>query len=422
MWQLVTDGLNLLQAASGTSIFTLFLLITMYDIPRYYLSAIATAIQSVYEARKPPAKGGVDFVSVVIAGHNEEDGIVPCVLSLCEQSRPPDEIIVVSDGSTDRTPDRLRDLQRRGVIQEAHCMQLRGGKSAALNFAIGRTAGNITVVVDADSTLLDRHALKNLIAPFADPRVEAVAGNVLVRNAKASLIATCQAIEYLICISLGKRAANLTGEIACISGAFGAFRREALERVGGYDAGGSEDADLTLRLREANLKIYFASGAIIYTDVPATIPALVRQRFRWEQYTISYRNRKHGYVLNPFSARFNFLEALLVLDFIIFTVGTGIAFWIYIVWLFVVYGGLAPVVIVTVQSLVLLLETSEFLLAALITPSTRSAALLPYMLAYSALYQPFMRSVRSVAYIREWIFKSSYGDRSVPKKVHSVRL
>ena len=173
MLQLIPDGVNFLAAEGWANALSLFLIVVTFDIPRYFMGFLAVAVLSVWKVSKPPANGNAGFVSVVIPGHNEEDRIVRCVLSLWEQSRPPDEIIVVSDGSTDRMPDRLRDLQERGLIQAAHCPQLRGGRSAAVNLAIGQAAGNIIAVVDADCSL-DRHALKNIIAPFADPRVDAV--------------------------------------------------------------------------------------------------------------------------------------------------------------------------------------------------------------------------------------------------------
>jgi cellulose synthase/poly-beta-1,6-N-acetylglucosamine synthase-like glycosyltransferase len=420
MFQLVPESLNFLAAATWRNLFALFVLVVVYDIPRYYLGFIAVALLSIFKSKKPMANGGGDFVSVVIPGHNEEEAVERCVLSLWEQSRPPDEIVVVSDGSTDRMPDKLRDLQERGLIQEAHCTQLRGGKAAALNLGIGRTKGNIIVVIDCDCTL-DRHALKNIIEPFSDPGTGAVVGNIMVRNAKASLIATCQAIEYLICISLGKRAADVIDGINCISGAFGAFRRETMERLGGYDAGGSEDLEITFRVREADLKIRFASNAIIYTDVPTTVPVFIRQRFSWDQYTLNYRNRKHGYLLNPLSPRFNFIELLHTLDFLLFSVGGGIGFWFYLVWVLSAYGDFAPVVLIGIQLWILALESCAFLLAGIMTPEVRVSSLLPYMPAYSFFYQPFMRSVRSVAYIREWVFHSSYTDRVAPRKVHSAR-
>ena len=228
-------------------------------------------------------------VSVVIVGHNEEDSFDRCVAALREQSRPPDEIIAVSDGSTDRMPEKLRAAQRRGLIQEAHCLQVRGGKAAAGNLALGRTTGDIVVNVDCDCTF-DRHALRNILEPFADPRVGAVTGNLVVRNAEETLITVYQAIEYTIGCSCGKRAGNMMDQMTIVSGAFGAFRRAALEQAAGYDAGGGEDMDVTFRLRGAGWKTLFAPDAICYTDVPATLMAFTRQRFRWERDAMRLRD------------------------------------------------------------------------------------------------------------------------------------
>ena len=139
-------------------------------------------------------------------------------------------------------------LQKQGLIAEAHCTQLRAGKSAACNLGFSRASGAIIVNVDCDC-ILERHALLHLCQPFIDPIVGAIAGNIVVRNADASLIAGFQAIEYLISISQGKQSANLTDQMTCVSGAFGAFRRTAIQGVGGLDAGGGEDLDATLRLR-----------------------------------------------------------------------------------------------------------------------------------------------------------------------------
>lgn len=131
MWQLVTDGFNYLMAQSASSLFGLFWFVILFEIPRYTLGFLSVAALGTRTTHMAPDDVDVGRVSVVIAGHNEEDAIERCVLSLHEQSRQADEIIVVSDGSTDRTPEKVHDLQRRGLIQEAHCLQVRGGKSAA---------------------------------------------------------------------------------------------------------------------------------------------------------------------------------------------------------------------------------------------------------------------------------------------------
>ena len=378
------------------------------------------AALSVRTERARPEKVDVGRLSVVIAGHNEEDSIERCVVSLREQSLLPDEIIVVSDGSTDRMPQVLRALQSRGLIQQAHSTQVRSGKSAAVNLAVGRSTGNIIVNVDCDCTF-DRHALRDIVEPFADPEVGAVSGNIIVRNPEVSLISACQAIEYMISISQGKQASGLTDQVSCVSGAFGAFRREALERVGGLDSGGGEDLDVTLKLRTAGWKTRFAPDAICYTDVPTTLEALTRQRFRWERDAVRLRNRKHRDLLNPFSSRFSVLELLHELDFLVFNVFAASIFPIYIVWLFVTYGGLTPIILMAAQVGMWGLDAFTFLLAAWMTPKVNALALIPYLPAYSPFYGFLMRFVRLAAYLQEWVFKASYRDPYVPQKVHLVR-
>jgi glycosyltransferase involved in cell wall biosynthesis len=393
MHNIVSDSLTFLLSQSGVSLFTLFWFVIVFEVPRYTLSFIATLALTFRPSRD--RSYDVPRLSVVIAGHNEEEAIERCVLSLHEQSRPPDEIIVVSDGSTDRMPQRLRELQARGLIQEAHCTQMRAGKSAGFNLAVGRTTGDIVVNVDCDCTF-DRHALKNIIAPFAGPGVGGVAGNIIVRNPKASLVTSCQAIEYMISISQGKTAANLTDLMSCVSGAFGAFRRETLERVGGLDSGGGEDLDVTLM-------------------------ALTRQRFRWERDAVRLRYRKHRALLNPFSKRFDVTELLHELDFIFFNVVAAVAFPFYLVWLFVLYGNLAPMILVAAQIGMWVMDLFTFLLAAWMTPKARALSLMPYLLAYSPFYGFLMRMIRIAAYLQEWVFRASYKDPYVPQKVHLVR-
>ncbi len=418
MWHLTSESLAFLTSQSGVSLFTLFWFVILFEFPRYTLGFIATLTLAVRSNKWKPYS--VDRLSVVIAGHNEEDTIGRCVLSLHEQSRPPDEIIAVSDGSTDRMPEKLRELEERGLIDEAHCTQMRGGKSAGVNLAVGRATGDIIVNVDCDCTF-DRNALKYIIEPFADPQMAGVAGNIIVRNPKASLVTACQAIEYMISISQGKQAANLTDQMSCVSGAFGAFRSGALERVGGLDSGGGEDLDVTLRLREAGWKAVFAPDAICYTDVPVTLMALTRQRFRWERDAVRLRYRKHRALLNPFSRRFDVIELLHELDFIVFNVLAAIAFPIYLTWLFVTYADFALVILLAAQVGMWTLDLFTFLLAAWMTPKANGLALMPYLLAYSPFYGFLMRMVRVVAYVQEWVFRASYRDPYVPKKVHLAR-
>ena len=420
MWQTVSDGITYLLSQSGESLLRLFWFVAIFELPRYLLGFVSVAVLGTRPSTRRPIVVDDDRVSVLIAGHNEEDSIMRCVQSLHEQSRSPDEIIVVSDGSTDRMAEKLRRLQERGLIKEAHCTQVRSGKSAAINLALRRATGDVVVIVDCDCTF-DRNALKSILEPFADPRTGAVAGNIVVRNAFYNLLTTFQAIEYLISISQGKQVTDLVNQMSLVSGAFGAFRRVALERIGGLDAGGGEDLDVTLRLRKSGWRTLFAPEALCYTDVPDTLSVLVRQRFRWERDAIQLRYRKHGDLMNPFGARFSVSELLHELDFLVFGVCSALIFPVYIVWLLVTYGDLALTILIGAQVGMLVLDCVTFALAALVAPRVKTLRLAPYVPGYSLFNGFVMRFVRLAAYVQEWIVEASYSDTYVPSKVHRVR-
>jgi cellulose synthase/poly-beta-1,6-N-acetylglucosamine synthase-like glycosyltransferase len=420
MWSTVTDGLVYITSQSPAGFFALFWFTILFDVPRYTFSFLAAAFCGPKPKVTVADDSEIGKVSVILAGHNEADSIERCVRSLHEQSRPPDEIIVVSDGSTDGMPEKLNALQSAGVVDQVHCTQLRGGKSAAVNLGERWAKGDVVVVGDCDSTY-HRHALKRVLAPLADPAVGAVSGNIFVRNADYSLITKFQAIEYLISISLGKQSAALTDQVTCVSGAFGAFRRTAMESVNGIDVGGGEDFDLTLKLRKAGWRVKFEANAICYTDAPQTFAALVRQRFRWERDTVRVRYRKHADLMNPFSRNFELTEFFHEVEFLVFHIVSAALLPIYVVWLFLTYGDLAAIILASVQAGLFIFDLSSFLLAAYATPQARALPLLPYVFGYSLFNGIVMRNIRLAAYLQEWIFNASADDEYLPAKVRLTR-
>lgn len=415
----LSESLAYITAQSTNSMILLFAVVIIFEVPRYFSLFIVAAF---FDRPKPlPMEMAYNHtVTVIIAGHNEEKVFPLCIASLKEQSRPPDEIVAFSDGSSDRTADVLRNLLAKGEIDKAHWTELRGGKSAGFNVCQRMATGDIIVNIDCDCSL-DRDAIRRIVEPFEDPKVGGVAGNIQVRNASASLIATVQAIEYLVSISLGKQGAQVVDQVTCASGGYSAFRRVALEQVGGNDAGGGEDLDATLRLRNYGWKIRFGANSVCYTDVPATIGALIRQRFRWERDAIRLRFRKYRYELNPFDPRFKISEMLHQMEFLVFNVIGAAMLPFYVIFLFMTYGSFAVVILVSMKLLLMVLDLFVFLLAAASTPHVKSMSLLPYVVAYSFYNGFFMRLVRLSAYLDEWIFKSSYQDSYVPQKVHKVR-
>ncbi len=218
-------------------------------------------------------------VSVLIPAFNEAEVIVRTVSAALDSDYPRLEIIVVDDGSTDGTSERLRE-SLGGDPHLRLYRQSNQGKATALNLALAEVTGEIVVTIDAD-TVIDRDAIAKLVRHFVDSRVGAVAGNAKVAN-RNRWLTRWQALEYITSQNLEKRAFDLLNCITVVPGAIGALRAEAVRACGGFPGDTlAEDTDLTLAIRRRGWRIRYDDQAIGRTEAPETAAALVRQRFRW---------------------------------------------------------------------------------------------------------------------------------------------
>jgi len=413
-------GFAYLATMSVNSLIAIFWYTLLFEIPRYILPFLATGMtlrsrSGDWLPGECEADKTTPSVSIVLVGHNEEDALEACVRSLQEQSYTDFEIVIVSDGSTDRMSAVARSLVQRGLAARILSTDLRGGKSSGINLAWRMAAGDIIINVDCDCSF-DRFAIEHLVRGLDDPRVGAVCGDVAPRNAQASVMAQFQEIEYLQSISVGKRMANAIDQVVCASGAFSAFRRSALE-----DVGGGEDLDVTLRMRRNGWRIAYAPEAVCYTDVPTTAFQYIRQRLRWERDAIWIRYRKHMRALNPFSPAFRPWEAFHQWDFLLFNVAAAFAFPIYLLWLAVQYGSFTPAILIAMQIGLLALDVLVLAVAAWTTGRPVFWRNLPYLPGYSIFMTYVMRPVRLLAYIDEWAFSGSHRDNYTPIKVRLER-
>ncbi|WP_019400751.1 MULTISPECIES: glycosyltransferase family 2 protein [unclassified Chelatococcus] len=417
-------GFSFLLSQTTLSIAMVFWYTLIFEFPRYILPFLVVGhLMRSPDEHVPPAEeepSARPSVSIILVGHNEEQALEACVRSLHEQSLREFEIVIASDGSTDRMREVARDLVRRGLATRVLSTDLRGGKSSGINLACAFVTGDIIINVDCDCSF-DRYAIERLVAPFADPRVGAVCGDIAPRNSGASVIAQFQEIEYLQSISVGKRIAGAVNQVVCASGAFSAFRRRALDDIGGFDVGGGEDLDTTIRLRLKGWRIVFAPEAICYTDVPVTLYQYIRQRLRWERDAIWIRFRKHARLMNPLSPAFRLTEAIHEWDFALFNVVAAFAFPVYLVWLFVQYGSFALAILVGMQIGLMIIDT--LILAASTWCTGRRVFLrnLLFLPGYSLFMTYVMRLVRLSAYIDEWAFSGSHRDNYTPMKVRMQR-
>ena len=224
-----------------------------------------------------PARG--PLVSVLIPCFNEEKVIVSSTARILESDWLNIEVLVLDDGSSDNTAAEVR----RAFADDPRVRLLsfeNAGKAHALNRGLKETRGAIIVALDAD-TLFPKDTIGLLARWFEDPRIGAVAGNALVGN-RVNMVTRWQALEYVTAQNLERRALDALGAVTVVPGAVGAWRREALEALGGYPADTlAEDQDLTIAVQRAGWRVDFDPDARAYTEAPDTIRGLLKQRFRW---------------------------------------------------------------------------------------------------------------------------------------------
>ena len=303
-----------------------------------FYSLVARFRQRAPETGQPPS------VSVLIPAWNEEVGIVKTIQSALDTAYPRLQIVVINDGSTDATHDKVTRFiaehkpgEREGVSLTYLCLS-NGGKARTLNRALVHAEGEIVITVDADS-VMDPEAIANLVKPFSDPRVGGVAGNVVVGNRKKP-IEWMQQMKYLYGFFF-KRADSLFNSVYIIGGAAAAYRREVLNEAGGFDPRIiTEDIEMSTRILAHGYKTRYASDAVVYTEGPSDFKSLSNQRLRWKYGRILtfIKHRKLFFSLRPqhnpyltfmllpmavYAELLLLVEAVLLSTFFIYTVCTG---------------------------------------------------------------------------------------------------
>ncbi|MFG2745302.1 bifunctional polysaccharide deacetylase/glycosyltransferase family 2 protein [Streptomyces chartreusis] len=224
-------------------------------------------------------------VSVIVPAYNEKECIANTLKSLA-QSTHPIEIIVVDDGSTDGTSEIARAAARElGMTNVRVIRQENAGKPAALNNGVRSAGHDIVVMMDGD-TVFEPDTVRQLVQPFADPGVGAVAGNAKVGN-RNTVIGAWQHIEYVMGFNLDRRMYDLLRCMPTIPGAIGAFRREAVLEVGGMSEDTlAEDTDITIAMHRAGWRVVYQEHARAWTEAPGSLKQLWSQRYRWSYGTM----------------------------------------------------------------------------------------------------------------------------------------
>lgn len=285
-------------------------------------------------------------VSVLIPAWNEEVGILKTLNSVINTDYSELEIIVINDGSTDKThqlvSNFIQEYERdhhQSVAPVIKYLKLpNGGKAKALNQGLRIASGEIVLTVDADS-VMDKKMITNMVRRFTDKNVAAVAGNVVVGNRKKP-IELLQQLEYLHGFWF-KRADSNFNSVHIIGGAAAAYRKDVLEEAGGFDESIiTEDVELSMRLLAMGYATRYAADAVVYTEGPSEWKCLCSQRLRWKfgrlltyikhrSLFFSLSKKHHPYLtclvlpVAIYAEIALFLEALLLTVFYGYTIYTG---------------------------------------------------------------------------------------------------
>jgi cellulose synthase/poly-beta-1,6-N-acetylglucosamine synthase-like glycosyltransferase len=286
------------------SIFAWVLLLSLTIILYFnFLTLPLVVYHKLSEARQPAFTPYFPTVSVLIPAFNEEIVLGRTIESVMEASYPFKEIIVIDDGSKDRTYQIAQGYSQRGV-KVVH--RPNGGKASALNHGMLFARGEIIVIVDADSQI-SRGTLIELVKPFRDPSVAAVAGNIKVLN-RNNWLTRCQALEYIASINIFRRALDVFGSVTVVPGALGAYRRESLVSGGLYDTDTLvEDFDVTIKALKSGKVVQADNSAVSYTEAPQKIGELTKQRLRWYRGNFQTLWKHHD---AAFNSRFGLLQKM----------------------------------------------------------------------------------------------------------------
>jgi cellulose synthase/poly-beta-1,6-N-acetylglucosamine synthase-like glycosyltransferase/peptidoglycan/xylan/chitin deacetylase (PgdA/CDA1 family)/spore germination protein YaaH len=257
-------------------------------------AVLLTALAVLPGGRKPPLPDA-NFrpkVTVIIPAFNEERVIESSVRRILDSTYPYLDVIVVDDGSKDRTSEIVAATY--GDNPRVQLMTLvNGGKAKALNQALERATGEIIVALDAD-TQFEPETVLRLVRWFTDPHIGAVAGNAKVGN-RFNLVTRWQGVEYVTAQNIERKALTRFDAIMVVPGAVGAWRRAALDDVGGYPEDTlAEDQDLTIAIQRKKWKVAYDEDAVAWTEAPESFRSLAKQRFRWSFGTLQclWKHRK----------------------------------------------------------------------------------------------------------------------------------
>ena len=225
-------------------------------------------------------------ISVIIPAFNEKDTLNNCIKSLVNADYPKErlEIIIVDDGSADKTYEIAKSLSNR--YKNVRCFTKKNeGKASALNYGIAKANGEIIATLDADS-YIEKETIWRMLPYFKDKEVAAVTAAVKVREQASggkAVLEFIQKIEYLFTL-FSRKVLMFIESVTVTPGPFSMFRSWVFKKVGMFDTKSIlEDQEIALRIQKYNYKIRSSMDAGVYTEIPRNFNELLRQRIRWHR-------------------------------------------------------------------------------------------------------------------------------------------
>ncbi|MEM4195248.1 MAG: glycosyltransferase family 2 protein [Candidatus Anstonellales archaeon] len=234
--------------------------------------------------KKPrPDKKWKPKISVIVPAYNEEKNLERCVMSVLNADYPKNkiEIIIVDDGSTDRTYKIAKNLQKEHPENIRVFRKKNSGKADSVNMGIEKASGEIIATLDADSYITPK-AIVKMLPHFKEEGVMAVTAAVKAAN-REGFLERLQAVEYIYTL-FSRKVMEFIDAIYVTPGPFSMFKAELFKKIGGFDRNNIlEDQEIAMRIQSYNYKIRSSLDADVYTEVPRTFGSLLKQRIRWHR-------------------------------------------------------------------------------------------------------------------------------------------
>lgn len=262
--------------------------LSWYGLAACAVILLKTALAAAYAPA--PVVDVAGRVAVVVPVYNEDVGALRrCLESIVAQSRPPDEIWVVDDGSTSPSASILSMDPAFAQVRFVLCETNRGKRHAQAE-AFANSSADFFVTVDSD-TILAPDALANVLAPFADPKVLGVTGQVQAANHRTNVLTRLVGVRYAAAFLWERAAYSSLGSVLCCCGSLAAYRGEVVRRhlddylsqtFLGVPVSYGDDRRMTNYCLLAG-DVVFQSTAVAQTAVPERFGHLVRQQVRWNK-------------------------------------------------------------------------------------------------------------------------------------------